>query len=139
IMACHTRRVGKPSTTTGRSNRRLAAEIGSLLARSRRQVFQKARRRLEGLGESIFEWRLLAYLHDDGPAIQAELADATAQHPASISRLLDEMEEKGLVVRRRDTADRRRVLVEVAAAGEAKYDALFDEAVSVIEESLAPL
>src|SRR2546421_756695 len=109
--------VSKGGTSVGRrrsdgpsapDNRRQAAEIGSLLARSRRQVFQRAKRRLEALGESIFVWRLLAYLHDDGPSIQAELADATAQHPASISRLLDEIEDAGLVRRRRDTKDRRR-------------------------------
>jgi DNA-binding MarR family transcriptional regulator len=135
----HTADVGKAGTTTARANRRLAAEIGSLLARSRRQVFQKARRRLEALGQSIFEWRLLAHLHDEGPSMQAELADATAQHPASISRLLDDMEASGLVVRRRDTVDRRRVMVELAPAGKEKYEAHYDEAVSVMEESLAPL
>jgi DNA-binding MarR family transcriptional regulator len=94
---------------------------------------------LDALGESIFVWRLLAYLHDDGPSIQAELADATAQHPASVSRLLDEMEEAGLVVRRRDGVDRRRVRVELTAAGDAKYDSLYDEALSVLEESLSHL
>ena len=120
-------------------DRRLAAEIGSLLARTRRLVFQRARRKLEGLGESIFVWRLLAVLHDEGPAILAELADATAQHPASISRLLDEMERQGLVKRTRDGTDRRRVQVELAPGGRARYLALHDQAVAVMEESLAGL
>jgi DNA-binding MarR family transcriptional regulator len=119
--------------------RRLAAEIGALLARSRRQVFQSARRRLEAQGESIFVWRLLAYLADEGPSIQAELADATAQHPASISRLVDELEEAGMVRRRRDGEDRRRVMVEATAAGRARYEALYDEAIAAVEESIAPL
>ena len=119
--------------------RRLAARIGALLAASRRLVFQRARRRLEARGESIFVWRLLAYLHDEGPSIQAELADATAQHPASISRLLHEMEAAGLCRRRRDTADRRRVRVELAPAGKAKYLAHYGEAVAAVEESLRSL
>ena len=68
------------------AGRKLAAEIGSLLARSRRQVFQRARRRMEALGESIFVWRLLAYLHDEGPAIQAELADAIQEMLADNQR-----------------------------------------------------
>ena len=122
-----------------KKDRRLTAEIGSLLARSRRLVFQRARRRFEDLGESIFVFRVLAHLHDEGPAIQAELADAAAQHPASMSRLLDGMEREGLVHRTRDGEDRRRVRVELAAGGKARYLALYDEAVAVIEESLAPL
>jgi DNA-binding MarR family transcriptional regulator len=113
--------------------------VGSLLARSRRLVFQKARRRLEDLGESIFVWRLLAYLADEGPASQTELADAVAQHPASISRLLDDVERDGLVHRSRDDADRRRVVVELTPKGKQKYLDLYEEAMSVVEEALQPL
>jgi DNA-binding MarR family transcriptional regulator len=117
-------------------DRHLAAEIGALLARSRRHVFQRVKRKLEAAGESIFVWRLLAYLHDDGPSIQAELADATAQHPASISRLLDEIEEEGLVRRTRDGEDRRRVVVELTAAGKQRYLASLDVVVEGMQESL---
>jgi len=128
------RRVG-PAT----NDRRLVAEIGSLLARSRRGVFQRARRKLEAVGESIFVWRVLAYLHDEGPAFQAELADATAQHPASTSRLLDQMEAASLVSRSRDGDDRRRVRVALTSIGKQKYLALYDQVLEVLEEALAPL
>jgi MarR family 2-MHQ and catechol resistance regulon transcriptional repressor len=120
-------------------DRHLAAEIGALLARSRRQVYTRAKARLEQVGESIFVWRLLFYLHEVGPAIQAELADATAQHAGSTSRLLDEMEERGLVRRRRDGEDRRRVTVELTASGRRRYAQVFPHAIGALEESLRAL
>ena len=49
------------------------------------------------------------------------------------------MEEAGLVRRRRDGRDRRRVVVELSGEGKQKYLALFDEAVAVVEEALRPL
>ena len=120
-------------------DRHLAGEIGALLARSRRRVFHRVKRALEEGGESIFVWRLLAYLHDEGPSIQAELADATAQHAASISRLLDEIEAEGLVRRKRDGKDRRRVVVELTAAGKQRFLASLDLVIDCMQDSLRVL
>jgi DNA-binding MarR family transcriptional regulator len=48
---------------------------------------------------------------------QSDLGRELALSPASLTRLIDRLEERGLVSRRRDSADRRRVVVELEPAG----------------------
>jgi MarR family transcriptional regulator, 2-MHQ and catechol-resistance regulon repressor len=114
-------------------SRERAGRIGTLLFRCRRRVFEQVRRTLDEAGESVWDYRLLACLHEEGPAIQAQLADATAQHPASVSRLVDDLERQGLVRRARDAQDRRRIQVELTAAGEAKLRELRALVLPVVE------
>ncbi|WP_346384509.1 MarR family transcriptional regulator [Nocardioides sp.] len=56
-------------------------------------------------------------LSENGPAGQQGLADALSLDPSNVVGLLNELEERGLVTRRRDPADRRRHIVELSAAG----------------------
>ena len=58
-------------------------------------------RRLEEVGESVHLYRLLSELARNGPAPQRDLAEATAQHAAAVSRMVDELDEAGLIRRRR--------------------------------------
>jgi DNA-binding MarR family transcriptional regulator len=60
----------------------------------------------------------LNLLSENGPAGQQGLADALSLDPSNVVGLLNELEERGLITRRRDPADRRRHIVELSAAGE---------------------
>jgi len=53
-----------------------------------------------------------------GPLSQRELAGWCQVQDQTMSRTLDGLERDGLVVRRRDPGDRRRIMVERTAAGE---------------------
>jgi DNA-binding MarR family transcriptional regulator len=59
----------------------------------------------------------LKLLRDSGPASQQGLADALSLDPSNVVGLLNELEERGLITRRRDPADRRRHIVELSATG----------------------
>ena len=59
----------------------------------------------------------LKLLSEHGPASQQGLAEALSLDPSNVVGLLNELEERGLIVRRRDPADRRRHIVELSAAG----------------------
>lgn len=113
--------------------------VASLVARFRRLVSSAATARLEREGRSIHEHRVLAELTNNGPRRQGDLAEATAQHPAAISRLIDELEENALVRRRRDTADRRQVIVELTRGGRARFRTERPLVRAAIDEVLAPL
>jgi DNA-binding MarR family transcriptional regulator len=59
----------------------------------------------------------LSLLEAAGPMSQQELGEALRKDRTSIVALVDELEEHGLVERRRNPADRRAYALEVTAAG----------------------
>jgi DNA-binding MarR family transcriptional regulator len=60
----------------------------------------------------------LKLLCEHGPVSQQGLADALSLDPSNVVGLLNELEERELITRRRDRADRRRHIVELSARGE---------------------
>jgi DNA-binding MarR family transcriptional regulator len=60
----------------------------------------------------------LNLLSEHGPASQQMLADALSLDPSNVVGLLNELEERGLIARRRDPADRRRHIVELSPRAE---------------------
>ena len=63
---------------------------------------------------------VLHALHENGPISQKDLQDRLGIQPGSMSELITKLENKGLLVRARDEADRRKVLLTLTVAGEAK-------------------
>jgi MarR family 2-MHQ and catechol resistance regulon transcriptional repressor len=113
--------------------------LGLLIALSRRIVWMAASRRLEEHGYSMVPWVLMAHLVHAGPTTQRDIAAASGQHPAGISRLIDELQEEGLVRRRRDEVDRRRARVEVTRKGRATWEAAQPVVIGALKEALSPL
>ena len=88
-----------------------------LIARIARLV----RSRLEAaLGPSGLRQRqlvALSYLRDHGPTRQQALAQSLCMDASTLVCLLNEVEDRGLVVRRRDEEDRRRGILELTEEG----------------------
>jgi DNA-binding MarR family transcriptional regulator len=64
--------------------------------------------------------RAMMALSADGPGAElsaGQLARAADLHPATVTAMLDLLEEEGLVVRRRSSTDRRSVLVALTPEG----------------------
>ena len=59
----------------------------------------------------------LTLLSERGPMTQHAVGAALSLDPSNVVGLLNELEERGLITRRRDPADRRRHIVEVSATG----------------------
>ena len=59
----------------------------------------------------------LRLLSEHGPAGQQGLADSLSLDPSNVVGLLNELEERALITRRRDPVDRRRHIVELSARG----------------------
>jgi len=93
-----------------------------------RLIKREANRRAAALGATKAQWRVLARLSRTGDAVrQIELADALDVEPITLCRMIDRLEESGLVERRRDGADRRawRIhLTEAAAPVIARLEAM---------------
>ena len=66
---------------------------------------------------SLIHLNVLILLEGSGPLPMSRLAEALDISVASITGVVDRMEARGLVARRRDADDRRVILVEPAAGG----------------------
>jgi DNA-binding MarR family transcriptional regulator len=133
-------RQARPAPTAfGAGAAHLTEELGMLIGRTRRMVWTNASRRLEARGESMLAWQLLGDLVRSGKRTQIELSQAVAQHPAGVSRLLDELEKGGYVSRSRDPGDRRCVHVMASPRGKRRYRAALDEVMSAVDHALEPL
>ena len=81
----------------------LAWDIGETSLAIRRAFDRKA----ATLGITRAQWRVLAHLDHKPGQRQVELADRMDIEPITLCRIVDKLEEAGLVERRRDPEDRR--------------------------------
>ena len=95
--------------------------IGLHLAHSAKHVGRAFNDALAEVGGSMPTWFILSSLMDAEWRTQHELARALHIEGPTLTRHLDGLEEEGLVVRRRDTSDRRAVSVELTESGRAKH------------------
>lgn len=117
----------------------LAEELYRLIGRSRRLLWNASARALEAQGESVFTWQVLCYLVHNGPVVQQALAMATAQDPAGLSRVLEDLEARKLVRRSPDPDDRRRSVVEPTKRGLAWYRSASPAVIAAVDEAMGAL
>jgi len=99
--------------------RGIAARPALLLHKLGNQVLARAEGPLAALGLSGRQYVVLAVMDSDEPASQLELATLTGLLPAQVVPVLDELEARGLVERRRSESDRRRSVVRLTEDGRA--------------------
>jgi DNA-binding MarR family transcriptional regulator len=89
-------------------------------------VGQEAMRRLRAAHAAVElsprSFQLLGLLHDRGDMSQADLHQTMEIDPSALVQLLNPLEERGLVERRRDARDRRRHVVSLTTSGEGQLD-----------------
>ncbi len=94
---------------------------------------------LEGMGLRPADFAVLHNLAEAGGATQLQLARALRIHPSNLVAMLDGLEVRGLLVRTRDPADRRRHLVALTRAGAKRLVAAKRAAEEAERELLEPL
>jgi homoprotocatechuate degradation regulator HpaR len=89
---------------------------GTLLA-AREAVMAPIRPLLREAGVTDQQWRVLRVLADAGPLDASNIAESALLYAPSVTRILRELAERGLVSRSADVADRRRTVVSITAEG----------------------
>ena len=85
-----------------------------------------ARVRKEGL--RVPEWRVLACLYDEDGAMITQLARFALLEQSRLTKIIDQMAARGLVARRDDPGDKRRVRVFLTEHGRSLADRLVADA-----------
>jgi MarR family transcriptional regulator, temperature-dependent positive regulator of motility len=86
-----------------------------LLTRLAKQVYRRSSEEL--LGMHLRHLMALSYLRDHDRSPQQELAEVLCMDANNVVLLLNELEERRYIARRRDPGDRRRHLVQLTTAG----------------------
>jgi DNA-binding MarR family transcriptional regulator len=94
---------------------------------------------LEPTGLSPYDHAILALLEEEPRETQAMIADALGYDRSHLVGVLDDLEEHGLIERRRDPSDRRRHLVSLTPAGKEALTRLRSIAGEVEDEFFEPL
>ncbi|MBI0299446.1 MarR family transcriptional regulator [Streptomyces sp. PRKS01-29] len=111
------------SRATGRAGDTSPFALGLLLRRAHWRAAAVMTEALRPLGIELRHFAVLIVLVDCGPTVQRDLAVATGSDKAGIMRVVDDLERKGLVVRKAVPGDRRVRAVEITPEGLELFDA----------------
>jgi homoprotocatechuate degradation regulator HpaR len=104
---------------SNRSRQSFSVALPMQLLRARDAVMQRFRPHLREQGLTDQQGRILRTFAETGPVEMSELAARTSIHPASLSRIVPGLARKGIVERRKTSADARRVAVTITRHGRA--------------------
>ena len=98
--------------------------VGYLLGRARASLLSGLDAELAPFGLNAMQYAVLKHLGEGNARTAADLCRYMYYDTGSMTRILDRLEEKGLLRRERGHDDRRVVLLHVAAAGRAQLPRL---------------
>lgn len=103
------------------------------LLRARERVMGPIRAMLADVGITEQQWRVLRVLAEDGPMEPTRIAETACLLLPSLTRILQKLEEKGLVLREASSEDKRKQLVSATAAGQRLIEDNLERSVALID------
>ncbi len=105
-----------PDATTAQTGQ--ALDLFVKLQRAARAVFAAAEPSIAAIGLTPTQFGVLEALLHKGPLNHGELKAKVLTSAANLTDVIDKLEARGLITRRRETGDARRICVELTAAGD---------------------
>jgi DNA-binding MarR family transcriptional regulator len=133
----------EPQTTASlprpRPPKEFRTSAAFLLKRMGFRLKERTMQAYEGTGLSPYDHGVLALLDEEPVETQAMIADALGYDRSHLVGVLDDLEARELIARRRDPADRRRHLVTLTPAGRDAVARLRTVSKQVDDEFFEPL
>lgn len=98
--------------------------LGTLLAQVSRLLRRSFDERARGIGVTRPQWQVLSLLKLHAGSNQGALAEMLEVEPITLGRMIDRLQEAGLVERRADPADRRAWRIHLSEKGEGLIERL---------------
>lgn len=95
----------------------LGSYLPYLLNRAGGRIATAFSEEVRPLGATLQMWRVLAALRERDGRRMGDLSETTSIEVSTLTRLVDTMAKKGLVMRRRDAQDARAVVLHATTAG----------------------
>jgi MarR family multiple antibiotic resistance transcriptional regulator len=114
----------------------VAFAIGPLIGRVRTVMLSRLDGELQPFGITGMQFAILKSVTDGTAETAADLCRLLHYDNGSMTRLVDRIEQKGLIRRERSKDDRRVVSLRVTAAGRAAMPRLRDSAAGVVQRML---
>lgn len=130
---------GSAARATDRPGDASPFALGLLLRRAHWHAATVMAEALRPLGIELRHFAVLLVLVERGATVQRDLAAATGSDKAGIMRVVDDLERKGLAVRRSVPGDRRVRAVEITPQGAELFDAAHVAAEPMAERLVAEL
>ena len=111
--------------------------VGQLMGRARASLLTSLDAELERFGLNSTQFIVLKHLGEGAARTAADLCRLNRYDTGAMTRILDHLEEKGLVRRERGREDRRVVFLRLAPQGRALLPRLMAMATRVLEVHLA--
>lgn len=104
------------------------------LLRARERVMGPIRSMLSDVGITEQQWRVLRVLQEDGPMEPTRIAEQACLLLPSLTRILQKLDEKRLILRIKDPQDRRKQIVRITLRGTDLIAANLETSLEIMEQ-----
>lgn len=114
----------------------LQESLGYLVKRTQRQMHDRIERVFASQGITFQQWVVLMHLRDGMATTTAGLCAEIRHDSGAMTRLIDQLEDRGFIARQRQEADRRIVDLVLTPAGRKTVESLIPLAVETLNTAL---
>ena len=113
--------------------------LGNLVRRAYLALLERLTPTIGAHGLTVTQWLVLTHLRPDRLTPVGALRDELRHDSGALTRIIDQLEDGGLVQRERSRSDRRLVLLRLTGAGRGVVEALASEVASRVTAALTEL
>ena len=104
------------------------------LLRARERVMGPFRAMLSDAGVTEQQWRVLRVLQESGQLDPTRIAELSCLLLPSLTRILQKLDEKGMISRQTNKSDKRKQIVEITSIGKALIQANAETSLAIMEQ-----